>query len=261
MMNGIEQLESRVLCSVTLRGGTLAVVGTSGNDTIDFTHPLISAFEADLSRTRVDFGSEVYFFKTRAIKRIVIFAGDGENRVDYNARPRCNFCGTMIGMVSNPYPFSKAVPRLLIGGAGTDIFFGGLGRDVMIGGDSFDVLHGQDGDDSLIGGNGNDAITGGKGNDVISGGNGNDILQGMEGDDTIFGGFGDDTLYAESPGDQVLGGDGDDLVRYGVQEYELVEDPVSGGHIFIYPPPPFEVPSDIERTEAYLDLDNPWVRN
>lgn len=131
----------------------------------------------------------------------------------------------------------------LEGGAQNDQMAGGDGTDTLFGERGDDSLLGNAGDDSLIGGNGADALAGGSGEDVLLGGDGNDVLLGTDpfaheltfddlaqispdasalaglsadvsedtsGADTLYGEAGDDWLVFGA-GDQVWGGDGEDL--------------------------------------------------
>ena len=128
----------------------------------------------------------------------------------------------------------------LIGDLNANSFFGDDGDDSIEGGDGDDFLSGGDGNDMLFGGKGDfDALSGGAGNDVIDGGlGGNDEVQftdamsgvsvdleegiandGSGGVDTlneIEGALGsdfNDTLDGNEVANQLLGGNGDDMIN------------------------------------------------
>jgi len=171
----IESLESRFLLSVALRGGTLEIVGTDGNDRIQFSHP--NPMAPDLSRTIVDFNGNRFKFKTTALRRIFIDGGAGDDLIQVGISESFNTCGVYI-WPPRPYPFEPAIPTLLLGGSGADTLIGGSGKDRIFGGPGSDDLYGGDNDDQLRGGDGDDLLTGGAGHDRLLGQGGNDRLNG-----------------------------------------------------------------------------------
>jgi Ca2+-binding RTX toxin-like protein len=260
-----EPLESRFLLSVTLRGGTLSIIGTAGEDHIQLTHA--NPGSPDLSRTLVEFNGKQLKFKTSAIRRIFFDGATGDDFLQIGLSPFFNVCGAF-QWPPNPYPFQPAIPTLLIGGPGPDTLIGGAGRDRIFGGDDADSLYGIDNNDLISGGAGDDGLYGGSGDDLLRGGGGDDGLQGgvgrdrlfgkagndlLDGDnlafldsnppqsDEILGGAGDDTIYADAS-DDFAGGDGDDLLRYEARGQSI------DGTV---PPPRFDVPADVERTEHF----------
>ncbi len=74
-----------------------------------------------------------------------------------------------------------------------------------------DTVNGGAGNDSVDAGAGNDLLFGGAGNDSFAGGAGNDTLDGGTGADTLVGGDGEDLFYG-GVSDQILGGDGTDIL-------------------------------------------------
>jgi len=240
----IEPLESRFLLSVTFRGGRLEIVGTEGNDRIQFSHP--NPMKPDFSRTVVDFNGTRFNFKTTAIRRISIDGGAGDDFIQIGINPFFNSCGVFTWPPS-PYPFQPSIPTLLIGGSGSDTIIGGAGKDRIFGGPDHDELYGNANDDDLRGGSGDDLLMGAAGHDRLFGQAGNDDLNGNRlawdraESDQLVGGAGNDTLFSDAT-DQLSGGEGDDLLQY--PENHMLIDGTP-------PPPSFDVPSDIERTERY----------
>lgn len=112
------------------------------------------------------------------------------------------------------------------GDAGADVlrgdgtFFGGAGDDSLYvdgeanGGAGDDLLLGGSGDDTLRGGDGNDHLRDTSGSNVIEGGAGDDSIDAFQGGSNrvLSGGDGNDTIYGFIA-DEVLGGDGDDLLN------------------------------------------------
>src|SRR2546430_5285480 len=241
----IESLESRFLLSITLRGGTLEIVGTDGNDRIQLSHPNSNSLITNPSRTVVDFNGKRFNFKTIDIKRIFIDGRAGDDLVQIGLSASFNVCGAF--RPPDLYPFQPSVPTLLIGGSGSDTLIGGSGKDRMYGGPGSDELYGGANVDQLRGGAGDDILTGGSGHDRLFGQAGNDFLDGNRiawdrpESDQMVGGADNDTLFSDSS-DQISGGPGDDLLQY-----PATETPING----IPLPPSFDVPSDIERTESY----------
>jgi Ca2+-binding RTX toxin-like protein len=96
----------------------------------------------------------------------------------------------------------------LYGGAGDDTLFGHRGHDLLDGGLGADKIEGDDGNDTIHCGpdSARNTVFGGLGDDTITGGYGLDSLHGDAGNDTIDGSYG---------GDDIFGGDGDDILRAG----------------------------------------------
>mgnify|MGYP002629681965 CR=1 FL=1 len=132
----------------------------------------------------------------------------------------------------------------LFDGSATDVqlnLHGNDGADTLIGGSANDYLDGGDGDDSLSGGAGHDYLIGGEGDDIFDGGQGFDTVDyaaassgvsvnlgiftaqntGGAGNDAlvnierVIGSAFNDTLTANSLGNRLLGGAGDDILTGG----------------------------------------------
>ena len=218
-----ESLETRRHLSATLGDrGILKVHGTDGNDDIVVWQPLERV-------TRVEINGEVSDFNTRAVRRIFVHAGAGDDKVVLGRRA----------------PGAK-----VRGGDGNDSLSGGDGNDRLYGDAGDDYLFGRDGDDKLDGGEGADDIYGGDGTDAVDyskrtkdvqicigvlpndgedgegdnvhidievahGGSGNDKLRSW-GDRGVklYGGDGRDTIYGTKYDDLLDGGDGQDSYRH-----------------------------------------------
>ncbi|WP_159998891.1 calcium-binding protein [Roseomonas sp. 18066] len=136
----------------------------------------------------------------------------------------------------------------LTGGSGDDALLGGANRDFLTGGLGDDTLVGGSGEDRLDGGEGSDTasyrdatavrvdladpslntgeaagdvfisienLTGGYGNDRLYGDGAANRLDGGSGTNILMGRGGDDILVSRGWGDQLSGGDGDDLLILG----------------------------------------------
>jgi hypothetical protein len=145
-MEWFEQLESRWLLSASLSAGhTLSVGGTSGNDVITFARKK--------GWLTVDVNGSTYMVAIRAVRRIYIGAGEGNDRV-------------VIG--------PRAIPSQIFGDGGDDTLWGSAASDTIDGGAGNDSIAGGAGADQLVGAAGNDRLAGGRGNDTIDGGAGID---------------------------------------------------------------------------------------
>ena len=107
--------------------------------------------------------------------------------------------------------------------------------DLLIGSPFADVIDGLDGNDTIEGRGGPDVLTGGEGDDLITafkeaggryygndqtgasidGGAGNDTLRAGNLSDTIIGGEGDDLINGGHGSNELSGGAGDDIIRFG----------------------------------------------
>ena len=161
-----EALEDRQLMSadVFLKHGTLHVMGTPRNDTVEIYHPLTrkSGPNPRVIKVSVNGGPPISF-RSAAVKKIEVSAGAGDDRVNVDV---ADYRGTI----------------------------------TVHGGDGNDRLSVTGGTRAYsYGGRGNDTLSGGDGNDALSGGAGNDVIIGGQGRDTMRGGDGDDSLYGEDP--------------------------------------------------------------
>ena len=111
----------------------LAVGGTAGNDTIQFT-------SQGRSGTRVTLNG-VRYGPFPNVSRVLAFGGPGDDRITA--------------------PSSVRAPAFFDGGDGNDLLDGGGGDDVLLGGNGRDTLRGQHGRDTLVGGAGDDLLHGG----------------------------------------------------------------------------------------------------
>lgn len=160
--------------------------------------------------------------------------GDGDDLVD--------------GGAGNDVLFTSAGNDILIGGEGHDTFIasdatqhlvmdlgaGTIANDGFGGVDSIsgvETIFGSDHGNTITGSGGNDMIFGGEGGDTIVAGAGNDVLYGggaYNGTrDTIDGGIGDDLIvgtFTEGLGNTYVGGDGADIISYGMVNVEMVID-------------------------------------
>ena len=100
----------------------------------------------------------------------------------------------------------------ITGGYGNDLIFGGLGEDLIEVGSGTNTAYGGEGNDVLRGGVNADFLFGDGGNDLVQGGAGGDIIEGGSGEDQLFGELGNDFIYAGIGSDTADGGSGDDLV-------------------------------------------------
>lgn len=142
-----------------------------------------------------------------------------------------------------------AEDNTILGKNGNDDLDGLAGNDRVFGDGGQDTVDGGEGDDKVFGGNGQDLVLGGEGDDFIRGGRDGDVLVDTSGADTIFGDTGNDLIVssgnldpatendlaavlsqpmdftqdADTEGDVVHAGTGDDTVIFGVN------DTVTGG--------------------------------
>ena len=182
----VEALESRKLLTATLGSdGVLTVNGTNGADSIEFDRRTSTQF-------RVEMNDAEQSFNDASITRVVVFAGNGNDFVEFNDR-------NLITIRSEIH-----------GGNGNDHLEGSPGADTIYGEAGNDVLEGKAGSDSLVGANGNDTLEGSTGNDVLKGGNHNDVLEGGLHNDRMFGGAGEDDLQGNSGADRIFGEAGND---------------------------------------------------
>jgi hypothetical protein len=123
--------------------GSLIVVGTAGDDKIQFTPVGNQARTVNVKLGSTDLGT----FTVGTGGRIVVAAIAGNDDVQ------------VAGSIN--------VDTALYGGPGNDRLNGGAGRNIEIG---------CEGDDELLAGKAGDLLVGGLGSDHIVGGNGNDIL-------------------------------------------------------------------------------------
>ncbi len=159
------------------RKGTLIFKTTNDDDTIS-----INMRYRD-NRLIVRLGTQTQSFTPSKVKRIAIFAMDGDDRVTLGAGVRGSY---------------------VEGGLGNDTLNGGANGDVLLGNDGQDQLFGNDGNDTCVGGAGNDYCVGGAQNDDLFGDDGLDTLSGAGGNDRLFGGEQNDTLMGGTGADSAM---------------------------------------------------------
>lgn len=139
-----ESLESRCLLhSSVVNGSTLTITGGAESDVFAITSTETS-FTVFITDGGVAETPETYLYSV--INRIVIFAGDGNDRVSAEA---------------------VTVPMQLYGQSGKDTLLGGTAGDRIVGGGSRDIINGNGGNDRLEGSAGPDRLAGGGGNDTV----------------------------------------------------------------------------------------------
>lgn len=133
------------------------------------------------------------FCDPRALRRVDIDVGDGEDIVDYTAVSRPASIYGQLG-----------ADRVRTGSA-ADRVSGGQGDDTISTGAGDDLARGGDGADSITTGDGGDRAVGGSGADHMDTGAGDDSVQTADGDaDTVDCGPGHDIILADTV-DQLAG--------------------------------------------------------
>ena len=199
-----------------------------------------------------------------ALRRILVFAGEGSDRVNLgdvtlNAFDRLTATSAS-GQAGDDALIGSEIGDELVGGGGVDSLRGGRGSDHLTPGPGGGGANGGKGRDTVaVAGDGdwniNDArvrlvqadevttlasieiaaVTGGPGANVISGGSftGNLRLKGRGGGDLLQAGTGDDRILGGDGNDFVQAGDGDDELEGGVGDDSLSgesgNDELSGG--------------------------------
>ncbi|WP_281172851.1 calcium-binding protein [Roseicyclus elongatus] len=250
-LQGIENVEGSEFDDTLIGdGGDNRIIGRQGNDSLvggggnDYFDPLFSAAESDT----IDGGAgsdTVEIFDDSTNFTITTVGGvttvtDGSASVVLTNVEFLRFDSDDVTI--NLGGQAPATPT-----PGDDVLIGTTGDDSIDGLAGNDEIDGLDGNDTLIGGDGEDEIDGGLGNDVIDGGAdfdqvyyddatgavtvnlGTGLATGAAGNDTITGiemirgsAF-DDSLVGDGDrnhirglegNDTLIGGGGDDLVRY-----------------------------------------------
>lgn len=239
-----ETLETRRMMSASLHNGTLSIYGTPGNDQLWLDHKGKWIVVYDNSARS--------WHRATDVRRIDVFAGDGNDRVEVVALDSARL-NTRLNIDMNIH-----------GGWGDDTLRGGNGRDYLAGEAGNDLLDDRYGDGIYDGGEGFDAIDysnrpyaaqlrilesweapasrndqvlhtvekivgtrfadtlvgnslanelyGGSGNDTIHAGGGNDYLDGYFGNDELYGEDGDDSFSGGHGNDYHSGGWGNDYL-------------------------------------------------
>lgn len=193
----LEQLQKRELfaadVSAFLSQGLLYVYGSNQSDNIEirFDGDRISIPGVSIKNNA---GNLVSSVSRSEVPSYVIAAGQAGN--DRIAMVEMN--GT------------KALPVVMLGGAGNDTLIGGSNNDSIVGMDGVDTIFGMGGNDYLVAGlNASDELDLPQSNILP------ERLYGGEGDDELIGSRGKDELYGEGGNDSLRGLDGDDLMSGG----------------------------------------------
>ncbi len=158
------------------RGNVLEIIGTSGNDDIQFD--IVNG--QYWFRIGYPSNSPIRTFPINNIKRVRVYLGAGNDGFVYVNGPG------HVDPVTNPHPSQPSLE--LYGGPGNDTLRGSQWNDLLDGGDGKDTINGYGGSDILIGGGGDDYMLAGSGDDFLCGDAGNDYLRGEQGYDWVFGG-------------------------------------------------------------------------
>ena len=205
--------------SVTVNGGTVAIVGSPGVDIVRLRPGLGNAIRVEMytpdgiTRTTLKPAPGI-----RRFTLVDVYLADGDDRLD---------------------AAGLTVPVRAVGGAGNDYLRTGAAADVVFGdladgsGDGADVIESALGHDRIVAGNGRDLIDAGLGHDTVTAGSdgsfidaggGSDFVTAAGGANWIIGGSGRDVLVAADGNDLLDGGLGNDLIAAG-----LGADIVEGG--------------------------------
>lgn len=169
-----ETLESRRLMSVSLsHAGTLSIVGTQANDTVDLRR--------DAGTLTVTVNGERHEFNYADVKRV-----------------KARLLGGNDSFVTHGSASARRItrPMTIEAGTGRDHVTGGLGNDVISGQGGNDDINGNDGNDLISGDAGDDHIRGGLGDDLLTGGSGKDRIEAFSPTSTLM--YGDDIAVGRS---------------------------------------------------------------
>jgi len=141
--------------------GVLRVNGTDASENIALR---LQAGQPGILQVDVgDDGSAEFSVDRSGIQRIVVNAGDGDDRVR---------------MDESNGAFNVGIPTKIAGGDGDDTLAGGAGAETLRGGDGNDSIDGNAGADVGLMGDGDDTF-------VWDNGDGSDVIEGQEGADTM----------------------------------------------------------------------------
>jgi Ca2+-binding RTX toxin-like protein len=216
----VTDLSDGAASGVTLQGGVLRIIGTSGDDVIGVVrlfgyyvvattmHPHLAAFRVnEVDRIDVSLGDGCDIGIIGPFIDVPAKL-DGGNGNDFLAGAGGDT--KLIGGAGDDELWAGCTNNVIDAGSGNDFVYGGDGNDTILGGDGHDVIEGAGGNDWIDAGKGNDRVDGGSGNDLIRGGDGNDCLDGDSGTDILLGGAGNDTFSGGSGRDLLIGGVGSD---------------------------------------------------
>jgi Ca2+-binding RTX toxin-like protein len=182
-----------------IKNNILTINGTGNADTIVVTEAVHSGFDT----IRVSVNGIVSYFGKQEIERIEIFAGAGNDSVNFST------------IAINTYAFGDVGDDTIAGGFGRDTLSGAGGKNRLFGGDGDDRLNGSGSRDYLAGENGDDRIYGNGGSDTLVGGGNVDRLFGGDSEDSLIGDSSNDKLYGDAGDDTLFGGKGSDLLDGG----------------------------------------------
>jgi Ca2+-binding RTX toxin-like protein len=160
---GVESLDERSLMSITVVGGLVELVGSTGDDVVTVTTPAAGQVRIVSGATGDD-----RTFNVSQIDSILIRVRAGNDQVTINP--------------------SVTLPVEVRGWSGNDTILGGGGNDTLLGGGGNDYLNGRGGNDSLRGQNDDDFLLGGAGDDTLDGQAGSDLLDGGAGTNNLLNG-------------------------------------------------------------------------
>ena len=175
--------------SVTLNGGTAAVVSVSGgdDDTISNIENIVGSTGNDLlggdenaNRLEGLAGGDRFIASAGTDE---LLGGEGSDTLDYSSLSSAGsvtvtLAGTATTVVSVVGSDDDSI-------SGIENLIGTAGSDTIVGDDEQNLLEGRAGDDRLDGGGGADTLLGGDGSDFITGSAGADVSDGGAGIDTI----------------------------------------------------------------------------
>jgi Ca2+-binding RTX toxin-like protein len=213
--------------------GIEGVIGTSGNDLVDFLAAPSAALLDGRAGADTLTGSALGDTLIGGAGGDSLLGGDGLDIADYSANAAGEpinvntgggsdgtgsfdtFVGIegVIGGGGNDLIgfFAASAAATIDGRGGDDLLAGGTGNDLVLGGEGIDLLRGNAGDDTLEGGAGEDQLIA----DSTGGAAGQNSLSGGDGNDQLFGGSLADTIDGDNDDDLIDAGGGDDLVRGG----------------------------------------------
>lgn len=193
--------------TASVADNVLTVNGTRHSDDIMVAPNAGDATKLDVT----DHGALIGTFDATGLTGIVIFGGNGEDRL--TIQKDLTIPATLWGGNAKDILNGGAGNDVLNGDEGKDALTGGLGADSLTGGRGNDKIYGLDGNDTLSGGKGGDVVVGGAGDDTLSGGDDNDTVSGGDGNDEVEGGAGDDSMDGGTGTDSVFGEDGHDSLN------------------------------------------------
>lgn len=246
-ISGVEEINAGGFAPVS-------IIGSTGNDVLDFTGTLlvgISSINGGAGNDTIT-GSAQGDVINGGTGNDTLNGGDGDDRFTVAAqggfdrfdggtgsnRIEAAANNVLIGIASftNIQEISAAgfsnVRIVTASGAGTFDFSAVALTDIaeIIGGNGGQTIIGTAGDDTITGGANDDTLVGGLGNDIINGGGGNNILSGGEGDDTFIVTGGGLNVYQGGNGyDVITAGKDNAVIVLGTNSIARIEEINAGG--------------------------------